>query len=306
MSTGELLDRTFAMYRRNFWLFIGIGLPFPALSFLQRIYEAFALTPLVHGMARTLVYRRLAWEGLSMVLGSLFCLSITHAATLRAVSALHLSRQISVRESYRALKGRVAQVIGIAFCQIALACVGVLVAVAAIFIVMIILVVVAIALGTKPGALAGRFAFAIGSIAILACAVGACLAIARFALAEQACIIEGKRVIASLKRSFFLSRKSFWRIALVYMLFLSFGVSVTFSAQVAVKYATIPFDAVRLTSGLQAITGFCVGALLAPFGTVAMSLLYYDERVRKEAFDLQILIETLDGPADGSLAATAV
>jgi hypothetical protein len=33
-----------------------------------------------------------------------------------------------------------------------------------------------------------------------------------------------------------------------------------------------------------------------------MSLVYYDERVRKEAFDLQFLMESLDGanPADAS------
>jgi hypothetical protein len=34
---------------------------------------------------------------------------------------------------------------------------------------------------------------------------------------------------------------------------------------------------------------------VGPLMTIGFSLLYYDERVRKEAFDLQLMMSTLDG-----------
>ena len=37
------------------------------------------------------------------------------------------------------------------------------------------------------------------------------------------------------------------------------------------------------------------GVVAGPISTIAIALLYYDQRVRKEAFDLQILLESLDG-----------
>jgi hypothetical protein len=35
---------------------------------------------------------------------------------------------------------------------------------------------------------------------------------------------------------------------------------------------------------------------VGPLVTIAFSLVYYDERVRKEAFDLQLMMTTLDVP----------
>jgi hypothetical protein len=37
--------------------------------------------------------------------------------------------------------------------------------------------------------------------------------------------------------------------------------------------------------------------LAGPLATIAFSLVYYDERVRKEAFDMQLMMSTLDAPA---------
>ena len=35
------------------------------------------------------------------------------------------------------------------------------------------------------------------------------------------------------------------------------------------------------------------GVLIAPILTVPLTLIYYDQRVRKEAFDLQLMMESL-------------
>ena len=39
---------------------------------------------------------------------------------------------------------------------------------------------------------------------------------------------------------------------------------------------------------------FISQCLVGPLATIAFSLVYYDERVRKEAFDLQLMMTTID------------
>lgn len=59
----------------------------------------------------------------------------------------------------------------------------------------------------------------------------------------------------------------------------------------------------RLTQVAGAVAGFIAGVLTGPLATIAMSLVYYDERVRKEAFDLQLMMAALDGPQAGAASA---
>ena len=44
------------------------------------------------------------------------------------------------------------------------------------------------------------------------------------------------------------------------------------------------------------VATFISQCLVGPLATIAFSLVYYDERVRKEAFDLQLMMSTLDTP----------
>src|SRR6266481_994148 len=51
---------------------------------------------------------------------------------------------------------------------------------------------------------------------------------------------------------------------------------------------------------------FLSQCLVGPLLTIALSLVYYDQRVRKEAFDLQLMMSTLDGAQGGTTAPAAV
>ena len=56
---------------------------------------------------------------------------------------------------------------------------------------------------------------------------------------------------------------------------------------------------------LQGLASWVSGVIVAPIGTIAFSLIYYNQRVRKEAFDLEKLmasLETGDAPASPSVA----
>jgi hypothetical protein len=47
---------------------------------------------------------------------------------------------------------------------------------------------------------------------------------------------------------------------------------------------------------LQNLASFIAQVLAAPIGTIAFSLMYYNLRVRKEAFDVQHLMASLGTP----------
>jgi hypothetical protein len=53
------------------------------------------------------------------------------------------------------------------------------------------------------------------------------------------------------------------------------------------------------------IADFLGGALAGPVTTIALVLVYYDQRVRKEAFDLQLMMEAVGQAAPAPPAAAA-
>jgi hypothetical protein len=55
----------------------------------------------------------------------------------------------------------------------------------------------------------------------------------------------------------------------------------------------------------QYVAGFIAGTLAGPIATIAIALLYYDERVRKEAFDLQLMMEAVGEQPPQTMAAAA-
>src|ERR671922_381792 len=119
LSTGQLLDRTFFLYRKNFILFVGIAALAPAMYLLMQaaIIGTTATRPLRSVTSTT---------GLIMVLGVLvwmFGLAITHAATIQAVAAVHLGRAMGIREAYTSLSGRYGRIMGV-FLSVAIRVVG--------------------------------------------------------------------------------------------------------------------------------------------------------------------------------------
>src|SRR6516162_10424907 len=109
LSTGELLDRTFSLYRSHFGLFVGIfALPHLvvlAVQFLQVINQrSYAKVP-------NFVAAILWLMGIWFV--SLIMAAASQAAAVIAVSELHLDRPASVMDSFARVKGHLLGVIAI-------------------------------------------------------------------------------------------------------------------------------------------------------------------------------------------------
>ncbi len=294
MSTGELLDRTFMLYRKNFLLFVGIATVGPAAYLIfQLLTIGSSVLP---GSSRATGAAAFTSMGVGIFVGLLVMLAgmaISHAATVKAVAAVHLGRTITVGAAYKALQGRVFRVLGVFGLVMLLVIVGALV----IIIVASVIASLALVGGARAGT-AGTIAG--GLVGLVAVVVGVLLAITiyvRYSLAIQACVVEDLRPLASLKRSAVLSKGARSRVLTVYFVFglLSMIVSIALGG---VTGATGVFLHNRIAALILIyLASFVAGSLTGPLATIGISLLYYDERVRKEAFDLQLLMATLDAPA---------
>jgi hypothetical protein len=291
MSTGELLDRTFALYRKNFMLFVGIAALGPAA------YLAFQLLTIgsaaVPAATRQSSGAALASLGFGFFVGALVILAgnaISQAATVKAVAAVHLDRAITIGGAYKGLRGRFGRVLGVFVLVMLLVGLGAG-----------IVVVVAVVVGTLAavgGAQAGTAGAIFGGLAALAAAVvGGILAITiyvRYSLAIQACVVEDLGAIASLKRSAVLSKGARTRVLAIWFVFgvLSFIIGVVLGGLAGGVGSLLHNRIIAVI--LIYLASFVSGSLTSPLATIGISLLYYDERVRKEAFDLQLMMSSLD------------
>jgi hypothetical protein len=295
LSTGQLLDRTFALYRQNFVLFVGIAALAPALYLLMQAVLIGSATASAARPMQSVAAVVIAMVGL---LVWMFGLALTQAATIQAVAAVHLGRPTSIREAYTSLKGHYGRVIGVFF-SVAIRVFGGAT----------VLIILAVALGA--GSVAGGATFGVvggilgGLIAVAAAIAAAMLAITlfvRYSLAVQACVVENIQGNESLKRSVILTKGSRSRVLTVYTLFIVLTWVISIVTALLGTAISAVVHSVIVSTIIMAIGSFVAAALTGPLATIGMSVLYFDERVRKEAFDLQLMMASLDG---SSAAATS-
>ena len=258
LSTGELLDRTFSLYRTHFVLFVAIfALPHLAVLAFQCVALAFQ-TP---GASLSRLFTTLAWSWGAILL-SMVASAASQAATVIAVSNVHLDRPASVTDSFSKIKNQIAGVIGLSLA------VGILVGLGFIFLIV-------------PGI----------------------LLVMMWSLAIPIKVLENKGVGDSMTRSSELTKGNRSRIFVIWLLFvvLSIGVSLLLRWPIEIAagvHSIFALQRVGAESQVASLVAtFVSECLVGPLATIAFSLVYYDERVRKEAFDLQLMMSTLDAPA---------
>jgi hypothetical protein len=302
LSIGELLDRTFSLYRQNFKLFVGVSILGPVAMLSYQM----AAAAVGVGSTHSGVIQNRGSIIVTVIAGVIFYMagySISLAATVRAVAAVYLGKAIHIGEAYASVKGRVLRVFGVLFAAGAIAGTGG----ALIFGLGIAVMTGAVAGGKAAAGPTGAIVGAIvGTVAVIASILMAIRFAMRYALSLQACVVEDLTVGASLSRSKALTKGAYKRVVTVMavcsvvVMVLAFLFAAL--AQVAL-YLLAPRGAgIFANQVAMEIAHLVSGVLGAPLATIAMSLVYYDERVRKEAFDLQFLMESLDGanPADAS------
>jgi len=307
MSTGELMDRTLVLYRRNFKLFVGIASLGPATYLVFQLLTV-SSTSVRAGSADRVNPFSAASLGFGVLAGFLIMLAgmaMAHAATVKAVAAVHLGLPIKIVEAYKALKGRIWRVLGVFFCMGLLAMLAALVA--GLFIVVVSITLSALGITSTSRSPAGTMsAMMVGFATVLIVGLSAMIVWVRYALAIACCVVEDVGVVTSLKRSASLSKGSRFRVFIIYIVFviLAAVAGAALGGLAGAAGALIPNIPARLI--LVYIAGFIAGALTGPLATIGIALVYYDERVRKEAFDLQLMMASLDAPAPPAAAAAPV
>jgi hypothetical protein len=263
LSLGELLDRTFSLYRRHFLLFIGISaIPY---SIFFVINLGGAILPVI---LRNTGSAKLGTAGIAAAaVGGVFALIAIFIAmiafffsvggTVFAVSDLYLGRQTTIRESLNRVRGHAGTIFGVSILT------GLLIGVG--FIALVI-----------PGV-------------YLMCRV--CVAIA-------SALLEDLGPSDSIRRSFELTRDFAGRAFLIYLLYFALvGVAAIFQAPFGVMMGISAKQPQMLIfwTILAQVGNFVGSILIAPVSTISFALFYYDLRVRKEAFDLQMMMRAIGG-----------
>ncbi|MBI5652247.1 MAG: glycerophosphoryl diester phosphodiesterase membrane domain-containing protein [Chloroflexi bacterium] len=301
LNLGELLDSAITLYRKNWITLIGISAVVSVPILVMQIIAALVTLPTdpfftgarLDSSEFAESFALLAFYGATIIvsilggLGRVFELG----AIAIAVSEQYLRRAITIKQAYlRALRKWLALLIasfilGLASVAILLPLFGV-----------IGLGVISPAFGSQSQANVGlaisMLCMCFGSIPLFV--IWFALAM-RWSFFTQAIVLEDLSGIAGIRRSWRLTKGSFWRVVGILFLLGIFIYVVT-----AVPTAAIQFGATAMFLGslfvptvLNSIVATLVAMVTEPLQFAVITLLYYDLRVRKEGFDLEMLMQQM-------------
>jgi len=274
MTVGDILDRSIQLYRSNLLKFIGIVLlvkgPYLVLEeTLTRLMVPY--TPEMNA-AQTTIYEA-SVVGIIRLIELLIVGPILIAAMTIAISDRFLDRDIGVTEAYRKIVRRFLPLLGTILLT------GMIIS--AVLLACIFLGFFMLMAGGQGGfivVLPGVILFIILWI--------------WFAFIPQTVIIEGEGGVSAMKRSKYLVKGYFLKaFALIILVFIAVSlISGITSYGVQKAFVFLGQYGIYLAKG----TANVLSVLLEPFRIAAMTLLYYDFRIRKEGFDLEIMAEELE------------
>jgi len=298
LTLSEILDRTAQLYRSRFLVFLGIA-TIPAGTIFVFAAGVFAFIAWVGASARhgATVTDILVWIFLSVLMilvvpGGLAASALGEAAMSDAAARSFLGETTTIRNAYKSAWKRGRRYVGLYVLQ------GLIIVAApmAIFVISILGMIAGKVSGyasKDPSPLFG------GLVLLLVLILGsfAVWMLLRVCLAFPTCVVEQTTAWNALKRGTMLSDGTRSRIFLLYLLGLVLN-------QILAWAVTIPAMIVlALIPGLQGqahneamgmiamflIYGsmFVVRALTKPVYGIALTVFYFDQRIRKEGFDIE-------------------
>ena len=284
LSLGEILDRTFSLYRRNFLLFGGIA-ALPHLLVLALNLAQTVVGPVLGGQTPAVNRQLYAGGALGIVavIVRLLAYMFSQGGTVYGVSELYLGRQIGIGQSFGRLRGELGNLFGILFLN------GILV-----FGPMLICFAAAVVGGTPTLILLGLVLLLFPGF-YFACRLLVCV---------PAGLLENIGPRTSLERSFSLTKGNVLRAFVIYVLYfvLLYAASSLLSWPFLFAIANAQKDPgmLRVWVSLTQVGAFIAETLVSPVLTIAAAVYYYDLRVRKEAFDLQFMMNPTGPIAPGA------
>jgi hypothetical protein len=279
MNLGGILDRGVQIFRAQPLLFLGLA-AIPGLAQLGSALSAVHPRQVTYpGSGHVLLVLASYLASFAFWIAHLALQAIITAAICLAASRVNLGEAITIRSAYNAYTSKTGRLIGLTFLQGIFA-----------FWPLIITAFIAI-----PMAAAGISIFWQVPVWILGSIP--CIALyTRVALAFPATAMEDLTATDSMQRSARLGEGGRWRICgglLVPMLpalILAFGSAGLLAAlkTSSALLAGSPF----LVAGINGVVELIVSLVFTPYSAIVLTLLYYDQRIRREGFDVERMMQT--------------
>jgi hypothetical protein len=309
MSISDMLDAAFRLYRQHFLTFIGIvallQVPMGMLQFLAQLpyiqaLQRFTTRPpaVVPGRSPLELFpfaALLPYYALILGLGILQYLLIYNLMTgalANAISRSYLGQPTSILSSYKIGFRRLLALIVASLTPLAISMVFVAIVAGC--------AIGALAtLGVRPGEQPNvglAIAAVIGLLGVVLLMIVAGLFFyVRLLLATQAIVLEGQGPFAGLARSWRLVGMAFWRSLGIFLLVYAFIYIVSLVVQLPLLAMGAFFGMLlnnsMLYQGIASLVTYGVLIFVLPLQFTIFTLLYYDLRIRKEGYDLELLAQ---------------
>ncbi|MFZ0301121.1 MAG: hypothetical protein WAL75_00490 [Terracidiphilus sp.] len=300
LTLGEILDRTTRLYRHNFWTFAGVAaVPMVAMfAVLVPFGVAMGLTGVFN--AKQAVTNAAAFTGIlaiAVVIGLpvlLVASTVSQAALTKTAIGTQKGQKIKVSDAIKSVWPRFWRYLGL-MVLLGLLVVIIPSAVAG------GLFVPLVELGVVGGANASILAVLLSFLVVFAAMAYAGWRWLCYSMAMVACIVEEKTAWKSIQRANRLSEGTRGRIFVMYLLVLAITFVIAMIADVfmfiGIAIATAlggsKFGPAAAVVGLVVglITRLSLQILIQPIPVIALVLFYYDQRVRAEGYDIELMME---------------
>jgi hypothetical protein len=306
LGAGDLIDRAVRFYRRNFWTFVWIAAPPVVIGTLISVAwtivgrEIFSVG-LSNDPGDVVIYYLFAWFGTVIIwlVETIATLTVMGGASRNFVRHLLFGEPLTFRETYKNVRKRLGGLIAAStIIAVLLGIFGITVFYFGITVAFIAIAIAAMAFSFSPFLiyvvsilLSLGILFATGWLFFLAAS--------RFAYVPQVMLVEGQGIFAAIGRSTALASGNVKRLAALFI----FSTVATYSA-LSLLYIPLgwyaylegvpifTFDLDAIPAWYEIANQFVWQAsfiLLTPVWMIGLCLLYVDERVRHEGYDIELL-----------------
>jgi hypothetical protein len=270
LSAGEVLDTSFGLYRRMFTTLVVIQLVCMAVPFLLSIYVAG-------------VNQQVSWLGFTAMLLSFVLAALASAATAMAISETYMDRPITAGAALRRAVPRLGPLLLVSIL------IGLLLVASAVPFVFLVGGASAIMAQGMNGGMGLMTVMLLVGLASLALPM---LVASGVAVSTPVVVLEdGITATAALSRTWYLTKG--YRLRITGLLFVCLLIiMIPYFGLIAISAALSGGSISHLTIGLT-VAGTVARTVITPILYCLITLLYYDLRVRKEGFDLEMLAASL-------------
>jgi hypothetical protein len=303
LGAGDLIDRAVRLYRRHLLVLIRIAAPPVFISACGSVlwtisWRGFFATP---SELAFVIYVFLSIAAVTLLVGGhVFSLLVMGGASRNLVMHLLSNEPVLARTTYAAVRSRFWSLLGASVLMMLWLGLGFSVAFFGWYFVVIFVSLGAFFLARWAPVWMSAIVGVIGFMGASALALWLFFFMAgRIAYVPQVMLVEGKRVFESMGRSFSLARGNIRRL-------MAMTLFITFATYSALMILVIPLGFYGYLNGIDPspwngsewpiwyAIGYSVleplsSILLAPVWMLGLSLLYVDERVRHEGYDIELM-----------------